>query len=105
MVRVVALYKRPADPAAFERYYFTTHKPIAEKIPGLIEYRCSKVFGGPMGRSPWYFMAELCFKDKEAFKAGMSSPESAATAKDLDNFAKDICEVLFIDEAGTPVTP
>lgn len=103
MVRLVALYKRPQDPAAFDAYYFGKHKPLAEKIPGLLEYRCSRVFGGPAGKSPYYFMAELCFQDKEAFKKGMMSPESLAAAKDLDNFAKGICEVIFVDEAAAPV--
>ncbi len=32
--RVLAMYKRPADPAAFDRYYYSTHAPIAKKIPG-----------------------------------------------------------------------
>ncbi len=104
MVRLIALYKRPADPAAFDKHYFGTHKPLAEKIPGVLEYRCSKVFGSPAGKSPWYFVAELCFKDKESFKAGMGSPESMAAAKDLDNFAKGLVEVLFVDETAAAVT-
>ena len=103
MVRLVALYKRPADTAAFDAHYFNNHKPLAEKIPGVIEYRCSKVLGGPAGKSPWYFMAELCFKDRDSFKAGMASPQSMAAAKDLENFAKDICEVIFVDEIPAPV--
>ncbi len=98
MIRLVALYKRPADTAAFDAQYFGTHIPLAEKIPG-VQIRWSKVFGSPTGKSPWYLMAELCFKDKEAFKAGMSSPESMAAAKNLDTFAKDLVEMLFVDDA------
>lgn len=103
MVRLVALYKRPQDAAAFDKYYFENHKPLAETIPGIAEYRCSKVIGGPQGKSPWYFMAEICFKDKESFKAGMSSPEALAAGKDVENFAKGLCEVFFVDEIPTPV--
>ena len=102
MVRLVALYRRPPDTAAFDKHYYSTHKPLVEKVPGLAEFRCSKVFGSPVGRSPWYFMAEMCFKDRESFKTGMMSPEAAATARDLDVFAKGLSEVLFVDESQPP---
>ena len=29
----------PADPAAFDRYYYATHVPIAKKIPGCATTR------------------------------------------------------------------
>ena len=105
MIRLVALYKRPADPAAFEKYYFGTHKPLAEKIPGVVEYRCSKIFGGLEGKSPWFFLAELCFKDKETFKAAMTSPQAQAAGADVDNFAKGLAEIFFVDDAAVPAAP
>ena len=99
MVRLVALYKRPADPAAFDKHYFEGHKPLAEKIPGLVELKVGKVFG----KSPWYLWAELSFKDKDAFKAAMSSPENAAAGKNLESFAKDLVEFVMVDESPAPV--
>ena len=33
MAKVIALYKHPADPAAFDSYYFKKHVPITKKIP------------------------------------------------------------------------
>jgi len=105
MVKMIALYKRPADPAAFDKHYETVHKPLALKIPELAEFRSSKVIGGPAGKSPWYFMVELCFKDKDSFKRGIMSPESLAAAKDLDNFAKGACEVFFVEEQQTAPVP
>ena len=32
MAKVYALYKTPADPAAFERYYFDRHVPLAKTM-------------------------------------------------------------------------
>ena len=32
MAQLLALYHQPADPAAFDRYYFETHVPIAKKF-------------------------------------------------------------------------
>ena len=31
-------YGHPADPAAFDSYYASTHAPLAEKIPGLASF-------------------------------------------------------------------
>ncbi len=35
MVKLVALYRQPADPAAFERAYYVTHIPPVKKLPHL----------------------------------------------------------------------
>ena len=42
MAHVVVMYKTPKDTAAFDKYYFETHVPIAKKIPGLRKYEVSK---------------------------------------------------------------
>ena len=51
MAKIVALYKEPADPAAFDAYYYSTHVPLAKTLPGLRGYEVST---GPVGptRSP-----------------------------------------------------
>ncbi len=33
MAKLLVMYKRPADPEGFDRYYFGTHAPLAKKIP------------------------------------------------------------------------
>ena len=45
MAKLIALYKKPADVAAFNEYYFATHVPLAKKVPGL---RSSEVSTGPV---------------------------------------------------------
>jgi uncharacterized protein (TIGR02118 family) len=35
MARLVVLYKTPKNAEAFDRYYASTHIPIAKKVPGL----------------------------------------------------------------------
>ena len=49
MAKVVALYKRPADAAAFDSYYYSKHIPIAKKIPGL---RRAEASVGPVSTRP-----------------------------------------------------
>jgi uncharacterized protein (TIGR02118 family) len=80
-------YGHPKDPAAFDAHYEATHRPLAEKIPGLASFtarRCASLDGSP---APYYLLAELSFASAEALSAGLASPEGQASAADLANFA------------------
>jgi uncharacterized protein (TIGR02118 family) len=45
MVKLVALYRKPVDPAAFDKAYFETYVPLANKIPHLRRAVVSRVTG------------------------------------------------------------
>ena len=80
-------YRHPADPAAFDSYYFSTHQPLAEKIPGLAGFtarHCDSLDGS---QPPYYLLAELSFASREALDAGLASPEGHVAAADVANFA------------------
>jgi uncharacterized protein (TIGR02118 family) len=80
-------YGHPADPAAFDAYYTSTHVPLAEKIPELTSFtyrQCDSLDASP---PPYYLLAELTFPSGEALNAGLLSPEGAAAAGDVPNFA------------------
>ena len=98
MAKVIAMYKTPAAPAAFDRYYYATHLPIARKIPGLRHY---DVTTGPVstlaGPSPYHLIALLSFDSLAAIQAALASPEGQATAADLGNFATGGVEILIAD--------
>src|SRR4051812_46305514 len=87
MAQLLVLYNAPTDPAAFQRYYFETHTPLAKKIPGL---RSLSISDGPIqalaGNAP-YLIASLTFDSMEVLQAALASPEGKATADDLPNFA------------------
>jgi uncharacterized protein (TIGR02118 family) len=87
-IRLTVAYKQPEDLEAFYAYYAATHVPLAEKIPGLTSFEWSKVLGTPTGEpSPYALLAELTFESMDGFGAGMGSPEGAAAAADMANFA------------------
>lgn len=104
MVKLVALYKKPQDPAEFDKHYFDIHIPITNKMPGLKRVEVSRVLGAPMGESEYYMIAELYFDDMETLKASMSSPEGRASAKDLMSFAKDIVTMMIAEEQKVPAS-
>ena len=94
-VTMVVLYKEPPDREKFDAYYFGTHIPLVQKIPGLLKVEVSRFTGR---EAPYYLMATLYFNNKEERKAALSSPEGQATAADLANFATpDIITTTFAD--------
>jgi uncharacterized protein (TIGR02118 family) len=101
MAKLLAMYKTPKDTAAFDRYYFKTHVPIASKIPGLRRYDVSRGgVHGPGGASSYYLIATLHFDSLADIQAAFASPEGQAAAGDLGNFADGGVELVFFDEAS-----
>lgn len=98
MYKLIAIYKIPNDKDAFQKHYAEVHTPLAKKVPGLKEIRLNKVFGTPRGESDLHLIAELCFENKDAWKAAMKSEENMAAGKDLMSFAKDIVSIHFAEE-------
>lgn len=98
MAHVLALYKKPADPAKFDSYYYSTHVPLAKTLPGLRRYEVSAgPVGGGAGESSYHLVAMLHFDSLAAIQAALGSPEGAATAGDLGNFAQAGVELLMFD--------
>ena|SRR5579862_6680076 len=98
MAQLLVLYNQPTDPAAFDRYYFETHVPIAKKIPGLRSYVVTA--GKPAmlaGTVSPHLVAELEFDSMGALQAGMSSPEGQAAAADVANFAQAGATLLVFE--------
>jgi uncharacterized protein (TIGR02118 family) len=96
MRKVTVLYGQPADPAAFERYYATTHLPIAARMRGVERLELTRVLGSPDGARPaFYRMAEIYFASDAQMQATLSSPEGQATVADLANFATGGVTVLI----------
>jgi uncharacterized protein (TIGR02118 family) len=98
MAQLIALYKTPADAAAFDAHYYGTHVPLAKTVPGLRGYAVSTgPVAGAGGPSGVHLVAVLQFDSMAAIQAALASPEGAATAADLANFAQAGVELLMFD--------
>jgi uncharacterized protein (TIGR02118 family) len=87
MIKYVALYKAPTDAAAFDKAYFESHKPLIDKVPGLIRQEIAKVSRTFVpnfleGNEP-YLIAELYFESKDAMKTAFASPEWQVSGANL----------------------
>ena len=99
MARVVAMYKSPKDPVAFDKYYVETHVPIAKRIPGLRKYEVSRgAVASPAGPAGVHLVAILHFDDMAVIARALTSPEGQATVADLQNFATGGVDILMFDQ-------
>jgi uncharacterized protein (TIGR02118 family) len=98
MARLVVMYKTPKDTAAFDRYYFGTHVPIAKKIPGIKNYEVSQgPVVTPAGPSVIHLVATIHFDDLAAIQQAFASPEGQAAAADVQTFATGGVEMFLFD--------
>jgi len=98
MAKLVALYKKPTDAAAFNAYYYSTHVQIAKKISGLRRYEVSAgPVATPQGDSMYHLAAILSFDSMAAIQQALNSPEGQAAAGDLANFAQAGVELLIFE--------
>jgi uncharacterized protein (TIGR02118 family) len=98
MARLVVMYKAPKDPAAFDRYYFATHVPMAKKIPGLRKYEVNRgAVATPAGPSGIHLIAILQFDDLAAIQRAFASAEGQAAAADVQTFATGGVDMFLFD--------
>jgi uncharacterized protein (TIGR02118 family) len=87
-VKLVVLYTHPDDPDAFDRYYFDTHVPLVNAIPGLQRVETSRLVAAmDGGEQTYYRVAELYFADQAALEAALGSDERKAAAADYQQIA------------------
>lgn len=87
MIKYVALYRRPADPEAFDEAYFAQHLPLIEQVPGLLRAEVSRVrrvfVPAFLGDTDLYLVADMYFESADAMKAAFGSPEWQAAGANL----------------------
>lgn len=98
MVKLVALYRRPAELEAFDKAFSETHVPLVKKIPGLVRLDVMRVTGAPRGEPEYYQISELSFESKATMDKAMASPENLEAGKNLMSFARGLVTFLFVDE-------
>ena len=98
MAKIIAMYKTPTDPAAFDRYYFGPHAKLAKAVPGLKGYEVTRgPVMTPAGPAPFHLVAILTFDSMDAIQAALASAQGQATVADIPNFATGGVEILMAD--------
>ena len=100
--RMVVIYKRPADPQAFDAHYFDVHVPMAKKLPGLRKYEVSRPpLAAPLGDRDTYLVATLHFDDVATMRAAFATPDGRACAADRKLLAPNDADVqMYLFESA-----
>jgi len=101
MVKLVALYRTPAEPPDLEHHLASNHIPLLREYPGLRKIEITRITQAPIGESSFSVMAEMYFDDRDAMDRALSSPQGKAVARDLMAFAPDLV-TLFHGEVTLP---
>ena len=108
MIKYVALYRTPADAAAFDESYFQTHVPLANKTPGLVKTEIARVLKTVTGEPALHVMAELYFDSYDALKAAFKTEEWAASGANLQEWGGlelvSMYVAELVDDDGQPLT-
>jgi uncharacterized protein (TIGR02118 family) len=75
MVKLVALYKKPAETEEFDKHYNDIHIPLVKKYPGLRRLEVTRITGAPIGDTKFYAMAEMYFDSRQALDAALASKQ------------------------------
>lgn len=96
-MRLIALFKKPPDTAAFEEAYFNRHLPLLRKVPGLEKVTTIRTSRTLLGEEV-YMMAEMLFTDSSALDVALKSPEMIAAGEDLQDFAAGLVSLMVMSE-------
>ena len=97
MVKLVALYKKPANIDAFEQHYAQVHIALVERIPGIRKTEWTRFLASPQGEAPYYMMYEMYFDSMETYQAAMKSKENKIAGQDLLSFAQDSVTLMVAE--------
>ena len=87
MVRLIALYSQPEDPAAFDAHYRDVHAPIVQRYPNLVSVRLTRADGIGGRPAAYYLMAEMSFPSRSDLDEALASDAGRESGRDLRNFA------------------
>jgi uncharacterized protein (TIGR02118 family) len=101
VVRLIALYSPPEDPAAFDAHYRDVHAPIVSRYPNLVSVRLTRPDGIGGRPAPFHLMAEMSFASRADLDEALASDAGRESGRDLRNFAQAGVTLLVADDAET----
>ena len=99
MVRLIALYNQPDDPAAFDAHYRDVHAPIVQRYPNLASMRLTKADGIGGRPAAYYLLAEMSFASRADLDEALASDAGRESGRDLRNFAQAGVTLFVADGA------
>lgn len=103
--KVVVLYPRPIDVAAFERVYLEEHVPLARpKIAGATKFVFTTVLVGVAAEPLYHRVTEIRFPSMEALQWSLETTGSRDSAAHAISISSGGPPVFLIADEGKVVT-
>jgi uncharacterized protein (TIGR02118 family) len=99
LVKWTALYRKPDDTAAFDKWFLEDHLAICKQWPDVEHLHVQRVTGSPRGDSEFYWMFEAVYKDPDVMMASLMSEKGMAAAMDARNSPFGKLMVSFFSES------
>lgn len=97
MVKLIALYKMPANPEAFDQQYFEHHLPLLKRLPELKGLETAKFAATTIGENRYYRIEQLTFESQDHLDRAMASPTGRNVAHNLTQFAGNDVAVYYAE--------
>jgi uncharacterized protein (TIGR02118 family) len=97
MIKLIIMFRKPADTAAFENSYATQYVPAANLMPFVKKTAVARVMGAPKGEAPYYLIHEMFFDDMAELNQSLNSPEGRSAGTVLMTFAREIVTIMFAE--------
>jgi uncharacterized protein (TIGR02118 family) len=85
LVKWTALYRKPDDPASFDRWFLEDQLKICKEWPDVEHMHVGRISGSPRGDSEFYWIFEAVYRDRETMMASLTSERGMAAAMDARN--------------------
>lgn len=108
MYKFMIMFRQPANLETFELRYVEL-LGLVERMPEIERRQVIDVMGSPTGRSPYYRILEVYFKDRETMEAALLSPVGQEAGEALSKLPQFTFEMIFADvyeeSGGRAITP
>ena len=82
MVKWTAVYRKPEDTVAFEKWFTEQHLPICREWPDVESIEVSRITGSPRGDSEYYWLFEATYTNQDTMMKSLMSEKGMAAAMD-----------------------
>src|SRR4051794_39505027 len=100
--KLVVIYPKPQDEAAFEQEYKSVHLPmVEEKLKGLSRLVATKVVHSPQGEARTYRIAELHFSDMDTLNKVLQTDGAKAVMEHATSISTGGRPIVLVCEEET----
>lgn len=97
MSKLIVLYKKPNDPAHFDKHFRAVHMPLVKKMPGLRKFSFGPAGGLDGGEGGFFWMFIGTFDSLKAINEALASPEGQKVVADIPNYYHEAPVILHLE--------